>query len=89
MLDIEFTDQAFHEYKSWIAEGNTKVADRIDALLEDIQNEPFVGLGKPHSLRGPLSGMWSRRITQKDRLVYTVEDDLVTVFQCRGHYDDH
>ena len=49
---------------------------------------PFEGEGKPEALSGDLAGMWSRRINEKDRLVYRVEQEIVTILQCRGHYSD-
>ena len=47
----------------------------------------FSGIGKPEPLRGNLKGWWSRRITGEHRLVYRVEADVLTVMQCRFHYD--
>ena len=56
--------------------------------MREIQRTPFEGRGEPEGLRGNLSGKWSRRISQKDRLVYEVTDNTVIVVQCKGHYDD-
>lgn len=86
MLRLVMTDQAMAEYKSWVAEGNLKIVDKIDALIEDAQRDPRRGLGKPEPLRYGLSGKWSRRISKADRLVYSVDDDRLVVHQCRGHY---
>lgn len=86
MLKLEFTEEALEEYDSWLREGNVKILDKIDALLESVQQTPFSGIGKPEALKYQLTGKWSRRITQKDRLVYEVVDDRVVVHQCRGHY---
>lgn len=63
---------------------------KIDALLDELREHPYTGTGKPEDLKGNLSGLWSRRINQKDRLVYKVEEDIVTVtvVQARGHYSD-
>lgn len=49
---------------------------------------PFTGIGKPEPLKGDLSGLWSRRITREHRLVYFFEAGMLTVLQCRYHYDD-
>lgn len=46
------------------------------------------GIGKPEQLSGDLSGYWSRRIDDKNRLVYRIVDDLIEVVQCRTHYKD-
>ena len=65
-----------------------KTLRKINALLKEIQRDPFYGEGKPEPLRGGLSGKWSRRINDKDRLVYEIENDTVLVKQCKGHYED-
>ena len=65
-----------------------KTLKKINELLKEIQRTPFTGKGEPEGLRGDLSGKWSRRINIKDRLVYEVSDEMITVLQCKGHYDD-
>jgi toxin YoeB len=62
--------------------------NKINSLLKEIQRQPFDGVGKPEPLKGDLSGKWSRRINDKDRLVYSYENDVVIVYQCKGHYSD-
>ncbi|MBR6015858.1 MAG: Txe/YoeB family addiction module toxin, partial [Prevotella sp.] len=61
---------------------------RITALLADIQQHPFKGIGKPEPLKGNLQGKWSRRITDEHRMVYSVSDGCiyVYVFSLRYHY---
>lgn len=66
--------------------GNSIILKRIRQLLEDIQNNPFQGIGKPEALKYNLSGKWSRRINQEHRLVYKVENDIITVYSLRFHY---
>ena len=62
---------------------------RINQLIRDIQREPLDGIGKPEPLKHDLSGYWSRRIDDANRLVYQVEGDVLTIIQCRGHYQQH
>ena len=62
---------------------------RINALIKEIQRHPFEGTGKPEPLRGDLFGYWLRRIDEKNRLVYRVENDEITIAQCGGHYGQH
>lgn len=57
-------------------------------MLRDIERDNFDGEGKPEALKGNLTGLWSRRIDDKNRLVYAVEDDYVIIIFCFGHYDD-
>lgn len=61
---------------------------RINILLEDIARNGNEGIGKPEPLRGNLMGFWSRRINDKDRLIYKIEKENVYILACRYHYDD-
>lgn len=58
-------------------------------LKEMLRGDPATGLGKPEPLRHNLSGLWSRRISHKDRLIYKFDDDYIYVFAIGGHYDQH
>ena len=87
MSEIKFAEDAWEEYLYWQATDRKTLA-RINGLLKEIQRTPFTGTGKPEPLRGIPGNKWSRRINSKDRLVYEYEDGIVTVQQCRGHYED-
>jgi toxin YoeB len=63
-----------------------KVYDKIVSLIEDVQREPFSGLGKPEALKHELSGLWSRRITKEHRLVHSVSDQEIVIISCKFHY---
>lgn len=67
-----------------------KAYDKAIRLLEEIGISPYHGTGKPEALKGTLAGAWSRRITQRHRLVYKVYEDKIAilVLQTYGHYDD-
>lgn len=82
---LAWTDHAWEDYLWWQTQ-DKKTLKRINKLIEDAQRNPFDGLGKPEPLRENFSGLWSRRINDADRLVYSVSDDLLTIFQCRLHY---
>jgi toxin YoeB len=56
-------------------------------LKEMLRGDPSKGLGKPEALRQNLTGFWSRRLSQKDRLVYKFDDTHIYVFAIGGHYD--
>ena len=64
-----------------------KTLRRINLLIKDAERSPYTGLGKPEPLRGDLSGFWSRRIDEKNRLVYRVSSDFLEIASCKGHYD--
>lgn len=57
-------------------------------LLKDMQRNPFSGIGKPEPLKENLSGWWSRRIDEANRIVYYEKDDTIYILSCRGHYED-
>jgi len=86
MPDISFTEDAFAEYVE--LQKDKATLKRVNALLKDIVRSPYDGLGKPEPLRYDLSGYWSRRINDADRLVYRVEQNKIQVIQCKGHYED-
>lgn len=87
MSNIIFTENAFEEYIQWQNQ-DKKTLKRINALLKDISRAPFEGIGKPEGLKGNLSGFWSRRIDDVNRLVYRVTESGIEVIQCKGHYND-
>ena len=86
MRDFLFTEDGLEDYIYWQSQ-DRKTLKKINALLKAISRTPFEGDGKPEPLKGE-NGKWSRRINEKDRLVYRYEDGQVTVYQCRGHYED-
>lgn len=83
---LAWTDEAWKDYTYWQTQ-DRKTLKRINKLLEDIRrNDPFKGIGKPESLKETLSGFWSRRIDDTNRLVYAVDKEYITVISCRYHY---
>ena len=86
-MRIDFTPDAWEEYVYWQSQ-DKRTLKRINDLLKDIvRSNSFEGIGKPEPLKGSLSGFWSRRIDEKNRLVYQIADNTCHVVQCRGHYD--
>lgn len=74
------------DYLWWQAH-DRKMLKRINQLIRDIERDPFSGIGKPEPLRGNLSGMWSRRIDQSNRLVYEVSGDTLMLHSAKDRYD--
>ena len=85
MRDLVFSNESWDEFEHWLKH-DPKVVERILILLEECRRNPFKGIGKPEPLKNNLSGCWSRRITQRDRLVYQVSSEAITVIQLRYHY---
>lgn len=82
---LAFDPNGWEDYLYWQAQ-DRKTLKRVNSLLADILRDPFTGLGKPELLRHVLSGAWSRRIDESNRLVYYVTDDHIVVLQAREHY---
>lgn len=72
---------------AFFAHSKPKLAQKIGALLTEIEKTPFTGTGKPEPLKHQLSGCWSRRIDREHRLVYRVEGKTIIVLTCRHHYE--
>lgn len=81
-------DLRFLEDLTFWVETNRKVALRLLALVEEIRRTPFDGTGKPERLKYQSGNVWSRRLTEKDRIVYLVSDHQIDFLQARYHYDD-
>lgn len=86
-MNKAFTDIGWEDYLYWQTE-DQKTLRKINTLLKDIERNGNEGIGKPEPLTGDLSGFWSRRINQKDRLIYALEMDQIIIIACRYHYDD-
>ena len=82
-----FSDEGWADYLYWQTQ-DRKTLKRINALLQDIERNGHYGRGHPELLKG-VSGYWSRRINEKDRLVYRIADGAILIAQCRTHYGDH
>ena len=80
-------DRAWSEYANWQTR-DKKTIKRINELLKSIDRNGYNCIGKPEPLKDNLTGLWSRRIDQTNRLVYMVTDEQIEIYQCKGHYDD-
>ena len=87
-MELVLLEQARKDRDYWKKSGNTKIQNRISALLKDILQHPFTGIGKPEPLKHNLKGLWSRRINEEHRLVYQVSDGMIYVYvlSMRFHY---
>lgn len=83
---ITWTLASWEDYQYWQGQ-DRKTLKRINNLIKDCLREPFDGIGKPEPLKENLSGFWSRRIDETNRLVYLVDGDDLIVIACRYHYD--
>ena len=85
---LSWTDEAREDYVYWQSQ-DKKTITRINKLIKDIErNGNMQGIGMPEPLRYNLQGLYSRRIDDKNRLVYVMEDDVLTIISCRYHYSE-
>ncbi|MBI2434876.1 MAG: Txe/YoeB family addiction module toxin [Candidatus Hydrogenedentes bacterium] len=84
-MKLFFSENAWEDYLHW-QRTDRKTLERINRLIKEIQRSPFEGTGKPEPLRHELSGCWSRRINEEDRIVYKIEGDSLQIVQLRYHY---
>ena len=82
-----FTENGWADYTFWETE-DRKTLKKINKLIEDICRNGNEGIGKPEALSGNLAGYWSRRINDKDRLIYKIDENNVFILACRYHYCD-
>jgi len=83
--NIVFTATAREDLVFW-EKTNPGTIQKINALIESILVDPSSGIGKPEKLKYELSGMWSRRINHRDRMVYEIENNVLIILQLRDHY---
>ena len=84
-MKLVFAEGAWEDYLYW-QKTDKNLLKRINALIKDVQREPFDGIGKPEPLKHALSGYWSRRINDEHRIVYKIESDSILIAQLRYHY---
>lgn len=84
-LDLVFKGEAWADYQYWQTQ-DRKTLKRVNKLITDTLRNPFTGLGEPEPLQHELSGYWSRRIDETNRMVYCVLTDYIEIIQLRFHY---
>ncbi len=82
---LAWTSEAWKDYLYWQRQ-DKKTLRRINKLLDATLRTPFEGIGKPEPLKANLSGFYSRRIDESNRLIYAVEKELLVIISCRYHY---
>ena len=80
-----FSEVSWEHYLYWQSE-DKKILRKINELIKDIERNGNEGLGKPEPLKHELFGYWSRRITDIQRLIYSIDDENIYIVSCKGHY---
>ena len=85
---VKLEERALHDIADLKKSGNKTAIVKIEKLLLELREHPTTGTGQVEALKGNLSGFWSRRIDKFNRLIYTIEDEIVTVtvVSAKGHY---
>ena len=86
-MKLLWDDRAWDDYIYWQTQ-DKKTLKRINKLLQDIDRNGYNSIGKPEPLRGDLSGYWSVRIDDKNRIVFKITADALEIWQCGSHYRD-
>ena len=86
-MDKIWTDDAWEQYIYWQTQ-DKKTLKKINKLIDDICRRGNDGLGHPEPLKENLSGLWSREIDEKNRLIYKIDGEVVRIYQCKSHYGD-
>jgi toxin YoeB len=87
MNKLIFTGSAWEDYLYWQTQ-DKKTIKRINLLIKDIERGGYEGIGKPEPLKGNLSGYWSRRIDDTNRIIYRLREDSIELYELRSHYGD-
>lgn len=90
IYQIEFSEQFRRDVERHLKSGNKKLIAKIEQIIPDLTQTPRKGIGKPEQLKGFDRETWSRRIDSKHRIVYEINDDVLSVYtiSAYGHYDD-
>lgn len=90
-MEVVYSEKAQRDREFWKKSGNKAIMNKITALIDDIQQHPFEGIGKPEQLKHQLSGRWSRRINQEHRIIYKVTEEntieILDILSLKGHYE--
>ncbi len=86
-MNKQFSDRGFEDYIYWQTQ-DKKTLKRINKLLQEINRNGYNCMGKPEPLKGNLSGWWSVRIDEKNRLIFKIENETIEILECRNHYGD-
>lgn len=89
MRSIAFNNRSFEEYEKLRQKNKALHKKLLKILIEMQRGNPSEGTGKPEKLKRDYAGLWSRRLTDKDRLVYRFDDKMIYIFAIGGHYDSN
>ena len=87
MRSLVFEGDTWNAYEK-LRQRDKKLHSNLCKILKEmLRGDPKSGLGKPEPLKHNLSGLWSRRLSQKDRIIYKFDNDYIYIFAIGGHYE--
>lgn len=89
MRSLVFEGRTWETYEVLRAKDKKLHKALCKLLKEMLREDPSKGMGKPEQLKHNFTGFWSKRISQKDRLIYKFDDESIYIFAIGGHYEDH
>lgn len=84
-MRLLWEERAWEDYCYWQKQ-DKKTLKKLNNIIKDIQRNYYKGIGKPEPLKENLSGWWSRRIDESNRIVYCIKDEALIIASCKGHY---
>ncbi len=85
-MEVIFSPHAIEDLNYWKQKQDHKILKRVRLIVENIQNDPFRGIGKPEPLKHNFTGMWSRRINREHRVIYEITNKTIIIHALREHY---
>ena len=89
MRSLVFEGKTWQVYEELRTKDQKLHKNLCKILKQMLRSDPSLGLGKPEPLKHNLSGFWSRRLSQKDRLIYKFDDEYIYIFAIGGHYEQY
>ena len=86
-MEIEFSPTALKDLSLIKRSYSNASKNRLTRILQSIEETPYSGFASPEALKHELSGKWSRELTKKDRVVYSIEDNIIKIHSLLGHYE--
>jgi len=81
-----FSEEGWEDYQYWKSKNDKQKLKKIEGFISEVKRTPYTGTGKPEQLKYDRSHQWSRKIDEEHRFVYEIEDDILKIHQCKGHY---
>ena len=86
-MEIEFSPTALKDLSLIKRSHSNASKNRLTRILQSIVETPYSGFASPEALKHELSGKWSRELSKKDRVIYSIEGNIIKIHSLLGHYE--